>query len=125
MEPWRRALDPGAPSLICQESASPRGRIFYTRGDNIRAREAVQAESNLSLHVANNRPRPMISRRMNSLTGCLAQVALITLSAAPPLTSAFAESKLIRESGLSGGIDIALDFEDGKTIAALPPRHLS
>ena len=52
----------------------------------------------------------MISRRMNSLTRCLAQVGLIMLSIALLLTSAFAESKLIRESGLSGEIVVALNF---------------
>ena len=56
---------------------------------------------------------------MNPLIRYLAATVFRLLAFALTLTSLFAESKLIQDSGISGGIVVALDFEDGKTIADL------
>lgn len=49
----------------------------------------------------------------------LVHIAFSFLAAALPLASLRAESKLIEPFKFSGGIVIALDFEDGKSIAEL------
>ena len=59
---------------------------------------------------------------MNLPTRFLTCVVFSLLAVAVPLPSLLAESKLIQESGLSGGIVVALDFESGKSITELASK---
>ena len=61
---------------------------------------------------------------MHTLIRQLALAVFRLLGFTLTLTSLFAESKLIQDSGLTGGIVVALDFENGKAVADLTTdRH--